>query len=240
MNLINAAVNHNTKCLVFASSIAVYGAGQVPMSESMVPQPEDPYGISKYAVELDLHSANAMFGLRYVIFRPHNVYGDNQNIGDRYRNVIGIFMNQLMQDLPMTIFGDGEQTRAFTHIADVAPVIAEAVDNPRAQNEVFNVGAETPYSVNYLAEVVAKAMKKSANKVHLPPRKEVVHAFSSHAKTRSVFGRKPAVTLEEGVSRMAEWARRVGPRQTKAFQGIEVRKNLPPSWASQNGVSDAG
>ena len=233
MNLINAAVNHNTKCFVFTSSIAVYGAGQVPMSESMTPQPEDPYGISKYAVELDLHAANAMFGLSHVIFRPHNVYGENQNIGDRYRNVIGIFMNQLMQDLPMTVFGDGEQTRAFTHISDVAPIIADAVDNPRAQNEVFNVGAETPYSVNYLADTVAKAMKKPAGKVYLPPRKEVVHAFSSHAKTFSVFGRKASVTLEEGVARMAEWARRVGPRQTKPFQGIEVRKNLPASWASQ-------
>ena len=174
-----------------------------------------------------------MFGLSHVIFRPHNVYGENQNIGDRYRNVIGIFMNQLMQDLPMTVFGDGEQTRAFTHISDVAPIIADAVDNPRAQNEVFNVGAETPYSVNYLADTVAKAMKKPAGKVYLPPRKEVVHAFSSHAKTFSVFGRKASVTLEEGVARMAEWARRVGPRQTKPFQGIEVRKNLPASWASQ-------
>ena len=71
-----------------------------------------------------------MFGLDYVIFRPHNVYGERQNIGDRYRNVVGIFMNQILQGEPMTIFGDGEQTRAFSYIGDVAPVIAEAIDDP--------------------------------------------------------------------------------------------------------------
>ena len=69
-----------------------------------------------------------MFGLRFVIFRPHNVYGPRQNIGDRYRNVVGIFMNQILQGRPMTIFGDGTQTRAFSYIDDVAPVIAEAIE----------------------------------------------------------------------------------------------------------------
>jgi UDP-glucose 4-epimerase len=95
--------------------------------KSMVPQPEDPYGVAKYAVEMDLKAAKHMFGLNYVIFRPHNVYGENQNIGDKYRNVIGIFMNQIMQEKPMTIFGDGEQTRAFSYIDDVAPHIANCV-----------------------------------------------------------------------------------------------------------------
>src|SRR5580700_9736327 len=129
VNLINASVNAGTvKCFVFTSSIAVYGRNQLPMSEEAVPQPEDPYGIAKYAVELDLKEAHEMFGLNHVIFRPHNVYGENQNLGDRYRNVIGIFMNQIMQGQPMTIFGDGLQTRAFTHIDDVAPLIARCVD----------------------------------------------------------------------------------------------------------------
>ena len=97
VNLINAAVNIGTvERFIFTSSIAVYGAAQVPMSEDTKPDPEDPYGISKYAVELDLRAAHDMFGLKYTIFRPHNVYGENQNMGDRYRNVIGIFMNQII------------------------------------------------------------------------------------------------------------------------------------------------
>src|SRR2546427_4004827 len=101
MNLINQAVLHNCKCFVFTSSIAVYGTNQTPMTEDLVPRPEDPYGIAKYAVEQDLVAAGHMFGLPHVIFRPHNVYGERQNIADKYRNVIGIFMNQVMHDDPM-------------------------------------------------------------------------------------------------------------------------------------------
>src|SRR5438874_6612519 len=130
MNVLNEAVRHDIKRFVFTSSIAVYGANQLPMTEDLVPQPEDPYGIAKYAVELDLRAAHEMFGLNYVIFRPHNVYGEYQNIGDRYRNVIGIFMNQLMQGKQLTIFGDGSQTRAFSYIDDVAIPIAQSVNLP--------------------------------------------------------------------------------------------------------------
>ncbi len=133
VNLVNASINHNVKCFVFTSSIAVYGAGQSPMSEDMIPVPEDSYGISKLAVEQELRVSHEMFGLDYVVFRPHNVYGERQNIGDRYRNVVGIFMNQLLRGEPMTIFGDGTQQRAFTHIDDVAPIIAASVDVPAAR-----------------------------------------------------------------------------------------------------------
>jgi UDP-glucose 4-epimerase len=126
VNLINEAVKQNVKCFVFTSSIAVYGASQLPMDESMTPLPEDPYGVSKYAVELDLKIAHEMFGLNYIIFRPHNVYGENQNFGDRYRNVIGIFLNQAMQGLPFTIFGDGTQTAPSATLM-MSPLIARCM-----------------------------------------------------------------------------------------------------------------
>jgi UDP-glucose 4-epimerase len=233
VNLINAAVNHNVKCFVFTSSIAVYGRNQLPMTEELVPQPEDPYGIAKYAVELDLCEAHEMFGLNYVIFRPHNVYGENQNIGDRYRNVIGIFMNQAMQGQPMTIFGDGKQTRAFSHIDDVAPVIAASIGRPAAYNQVFNVGADHPYSVLHLAEVVSRAMGVKPQVKFLEARNEVCDAYASHKKVQAMFGDVlQNVSLEKGVAGMAEWAKKSGPRQSKPFQGIEVRKNLPKSWAA--------
>jgi UDP-glucose 4-epimerase len=233
VNLINAAVNHNVKCFVFTSSIAVYGRNQLPMTEAAVPQPEDPYGIAKYAVELDLKEAHEMFGLNYVIFRPHNVYGENQNLGDRYRNVIGIFMNQIMQGQPMTIFGDGSQTRAFSFIDDVAPVIAASIARPACYNQVYNVGADKAYSVAELATVVAKAMGVEPDIKKLEARNEVVHAYSAHEKVHQHFGDLiKNVSLEAGVSRMAIWAKKVGARKGQAFEGIEVRKNLPPSWAA--------
>ena len=230
MNVINNAIRHRCRCLVFTSSIAVYGAGQTPMRESMTPEPEDPYGIAKYAVERDLAAAKRMFGLDYVIFRPHNVYGERQNIGDPYRNVIGIFMNQILQGSPCSIFGDGTQTRAFTHVADVAPAIAGSVYNPAAYNQVFNVGADLPYSVRDLAQEVQAAIGVRTGTVHLPPRKEVLHAFSDHSKFREAFGATPSVTLAEGLQRMAEWVKKVGARQGKPFENIEVDQELPPSW----------
>lgn len=234
VNLINAAVNAETvERFVFTSSIAVYGAGQVPMDEAMQPRPEDPYGVAKYAVELDLAAAHELFGLEYTIFRPHNVYGEYQNIGDRYRNVIGIFMNQIMRGEQLTIFGDGSQTRAFSYIDDVAPVIASCVDHPGSANEVYNVGADEPHSVLRLAEVVADAFGTAPNIRFLDARNEALHAFSSHAKAQAAFGRQDPVALEIGIGRMAEWAQRVGARRTGVFTGIEVLRNMPPSWRAE-------
>ena len=229
-NLINESVKHHVRCFVFTSSIAVYGANQLPMREELIPLPEDPYGIAKYAVELDLHAAHRLFGLNYIVFRPHNVYGENQNLGDRYRNVIGIFMNQVMQGKPMSVFGDGLQTRAFSYIDDVAPHIANSVNVPEAYGEVINIGADTPYTVKYLAEVVARAFGAKPEIQYLPPRNEVVHAYSDHSKAERLFGRHAPVSLEEGVGRMAKWAQKVGARQSSTFDNIEVTLNLPPSW----------
>jgi UDP-glucose 4-epimerase len=234
VNLLNAALRAETvERFVFTSSIAVYGAAQTPMTEDTVPEPEDPYGIGKYAVELDLRAAQRMFGLDYTIFRPHNVYGEQQNVADPYRNVIGIFINQLLSDRPLTIFGDGLQTRAFTHIDDVAPVIARSIEVPQSANEVFNVGADTPHTVLDLAHTVARAFDVADPEIDfLPAREEVVHAFSDHAKLHRVFGQEPTVSLEEGLRRMADWAREIGVREPVRFESVEVLRNLPPSWAA--------
>lgn len=232
VNLINASINHGVKCFVFTSSIAVYGAGQSPMSEDMIPVPEDSYGIAKLAVEQDLRSSHEMFGLDYVVFRPHNVYGERQNIGDRYRNVVGIFMNQLLRGESMTIFGDGTQQRAFTHIDDVAPIIAASADYPAARNQVFNVGADLPYTVNELAKVVAESMGLPCKVNHLDPRNEVKIAFSDHSKAERVFGRRDKKSLADGIRAMAEWVSKHGTRESSIFEGIEVPKNMPPSWAA--------
>jgi UDP-glucose 4-epimerase len=231
VNLINASVNNDVKCFVFTSSIAVYGAGQVPLTENMIPVPEDSYGVAKLAVEKELEISQRMFGLDYVIFRPHNVYGERQNIGDRYRNVVGIFMNQLLQGKPMTIFGDGTQKRAFSHIMDVTPLIAASVDYPAARNEIFNVGADTPYSVKDLAQIVAKAMGEPCRIEYLDARNEVKFAFSDHSKAERVFGKRDEMSLESGILAMAEWVKAHGARESSVFEAIEVTRNMPPSWA---------
>jgi UDP-glucose 4-epimerase len=231
VNLINASVNTGVKCFVFTSSIAVYGASpELPMTEETLPHPEDPYGIAKLAVEQELRVCKEMFDLDYIIFRPHNVYGERQNIGDKYRNVVGIFMNQALQNLPMTIFGDGEQKRAFSYISDVAPIIARSIEMPEAYNQIFNVGAETPYTVNELAETVALAMGVEPQIKHLPARNEVKYAYSSHEKVQKFFGAHHPVNLEDGVRKMAAWVKEHGARKSQKFESIEVTKNFPVAW----------
>ncbi|HEU6449341.1 MAG TPA: NAD-dependent epimerase/dehydratase family protein [Verrucomicrobiae bacterium] len=232
INLINAAINFNARCFVFTSSIAVYGAGQTPMTEEMLPMPEDSYGIAKLTIERELKISHDMFGLNYVVFRPHNVYGERQNIGDRYRNVLGIFMNQLLKDEPMTIFGDGEQQRAFTHVSDVAPTIAKCVNVPGAWNQIFNIGADVPFTVNQLAQEIASALGRPLRIKHLPARNEVKYAFSDHRKLERVFGLQDKTKLRDGILAMASWVKKHEARESSKFEGIEILKNLPPSWAA--------
>ncbi|MFZ1691602.1 MAG: NAD-dependent epimerase/dehydratase family protein, partial [Flavobacteriales bacterium] len=177
-----------------------------------------------------LYAARHMFGLEYVVFRPHNVYGEYQNLGDRYRNVVGIFMNQLMQGQPLTVFGDGEQKRAFTYIGDIAPIIAASATTPAAFGEVFNVGADSPYTVNELARLVQDAMGIKGDVKHLEARNEVVFAFSDHSKVERIFGKRRETTLAEGLAQMAPWAKATGARASGRFSNIEIEQKLPPSW----------
>lgn len=230
INLINAAVNHRVKKFIFASSIAVYGTQKLPLKESQKPQPEDPYGIAKYAVEMDLENAHQMFGLDYVIFRPHNVYGPHQNIGDSYRNVVGIFMNQILKGESLSVFGNGEQTRAFTYIDDVAPYIAQSYAFAKANNQIFNIGSDQAHTVNQLATAVSMSMTAKISICHLEQREEVVHAYADHSKFKAIFNPEPETSLADGLAKTARWVHNHGARESSIFEDIEIRKNLPKSW----------
>lgn len=230
VNLINAAINNNIKMFLFTSSMAVYGTNQTPFKEEFTPKPEDSYGISKYAVERELAISHEVFGLKYCILRPHNVYGPRQNIGDPYRNVIGIFMNRIMQGKPPRIYGYGKQTRAFSYIDDVAPCIAKAPFIKAAENEVINVGAAEPCTINRIAKLVLEAMDSNLKPVHMPTRYEVKHAYCTIDKSVRLLGYKTTVSLEKGVGIMAEWAKKVGPRKSTMWKKVEIEKNLPVFW----------
>lgn len=230
MNLINAAVRHEAECFVFASSAAVYGERDGLCRESDAPSPVDPYGIAKSAVEQDLRTATRIFGMKHIIFRPHNVYGERQNLADPYRNVIGIFMRQVLSGSPCTLFGDGAQTREFSHVADVAPVIARSVECAAASNQTFNIGASQSCSVRELADRIQRAFGRQVGVEHLPPRVEAVHVRCDHARTREVFGADAAVGLDQGIERMAHWARSITLALPRRCAEIEIERNLPPSW----------
>lgn len=232
--IINACINHNVECLVFTSSIAVYGSQAPPFMEWIKPDPIDPYGAAKTFTEASLRSATTLHGLNHVIFRPYNIYGPGQNCGDPYRNVVGIFMRACMENKPMTIFGDGNQTRAFSYLDDVAPAIASAVDRPERWNETFNIGGAKECTVRDLSVAVAKSMGLTDwSIINLPERHEAKHAFCNNGRARIAFGDlMPDIPLSEGLARMAAWVKGVGLRESKPFTNIEVTKHLPPSWTN--------
>lgn len=231
VNLINAAINHRVEGFVFTSSMSVYGNQTPPFPELLQTNPVDPYGVAKQAVELDLRCASETHGLKYCIIRPYSVYGERQNMGDAYRNVVGIFMNQALQGKPLTVFGDGEQRRAFSYISEVAPVIAATVDRNDVWGQTFNVGGSINYSINTLAERVSEALEVPLLVDHLPPRHEVAMAWSDNTKTKEWFPNLfNPVPLCIGLEAMATWAKQKGPQSCKPFANIEVHQNLHPKW----------
>lgn len=231
MVLLNEAINRKIDCFIFLSSLAVYGRGPLPFVEWQDPEPIDPYGIAKYAVEMDLKAANEMFGLQYVIFRPHNVYGPRQNCGDPYRNVVGIFMRQCLHGKPMTIYGDGNQIRSFSFIEDIAGPIAAVVGRPRAWNTTYNIGGEEIITINELAERVAAAMGVPLNTVHLPGRNEARVTHCKHDKAREVFDDvMPTKPFHVGLPIMAKWVQERGVTMGERFKTIEVERMLPEFW----------
>jgi len=251
VELLNQAVKHKIECFVFTSSIAVYGSindlsqmqnpdrtlktanpTKQAMVESTPPSPEDPYGIAKYAFEMDLRAAHELFGIDFVVFRPHNVYGPHQNMFDKYRNVVGIFINQIAHNQPMSIFGDGEQVRAFSYIDDVAPVISRGPLVPAARNEVFNVGGDIPYTVNQLSTEIRSALGAPDHPVaNHPARLEVVVAVSNHDKVREVFQPPEPIDLKEGLRRTVEWYRSRGKFLSPVeFENVEIKEKMPQSW----------
>ncbi|CAJ1430004.1 unnamed protein product, partial [Effrenium voratum] len=250
VEILNQAIKHRVQCFVFTSSIAVYGSindlsqMQNPkrylsrpkkggLREEDRPSPEDPYGIAKFAFELDLQAAHELFGIHFVIFRPHNVYGPHQNMFDKYRNVVGIFINQIFHGQPLTtIFGSGEQVRAFSYIDDVAPIIARGPLVPRARNQIFNVGADMPHTVNELAAAVAEAAESAGHaRDWQPARLEVEVAVSNHDKVKEYFEVNSSISLKEGLQRTVAWYRRQGRHfRPVEFSSVEVMQQLPPSW----------
>ena len=233
-NLINEAVRCGVERFVFTSSMSVYGSQLPPFDEGMPRQPEDPYAVAKAAVEQDLEAAHALWGLPYTIVRPHNVYGPGQNLGDPYRNVVGIFMRQALQGESLTVFGDGSQVRSFSYVGDIVPALADCGWEPKAARRIVNLGSEQPVTVLELAEKVRQVLGEPTSPILLLPRRyEVAEAYSSHNVARDLFGHQPNTPLNEGLALMAAWAREAGVRWSRWEPEAELTKGMPPSWLSR-------
>lgn len=231
-NIINESIKHNIKRLIYTSSMSVYGWGEVKgkiFDESDRPQPIDPYAVSKYACEMNIQIAGEQHGLDWCIIRPHNVYGIKQNIWDKYRNVLGIWMYQILNDKPMLIYGDGEQTRAFSYIDDCLEPFWNAAVSDNASKEIINVGGEQGYSINESAKVLQKIT--GYNKVeYREARHEVKHCVPSPEKSKRLLGYKQSTPLEDGLSTMWEWAKTQSMRRQYKWENYEVEKGIYSYW----------
>jgi UDP-glucose 4-epimerase len=211
--------------------MSVYGPGNGSdrFTEDLQPNPKDPYAISKYACEMDIQSAGEMHGLDWCIIRPHNVYGKKQNIWDKYRNVLGIWMYQKLNNKPLTIYGDGEQTRAFSYIDDCLEPMWKAAILPEASNEIINLGGIHGCSINDAMEVMQEVIGVTPI-IRCEERYEIKHAVPSFQKSIDILGYKETTTLKEGLSEMWEWAKTQPNRRQYVWEKFELEDKIYTYW----------
>ena len=230
-NLLVEAVNNNIQRFVFTSSMAVYGRQKPPFGEKLPRKPEDPYGAAKTYCETMLEIFSEIHKFEHVIIRPHNVYGPRQNIADPYRNVLGIWINRIMRGNPPIIYGDGKQSRAFSYIDDVTPAIANAGLNAKSKGQIINVGSDKPVPVRKACDIVLDVMGSDFKPQYEKARPgEVKHAYCTVQKSISLLGYKTRHNLKDGLTKMVEWARKVGPQEPTYTLPLEITKGAPRVW----------
>ena len=230
VNVINNCINYNVKKIIFTSSMSVYGHGNPPFKESQQQKPIDPYGIAKYSVEQDLEQAYEQFGLKYSIVRPHNVIGIQQNIWDKYRNVIGIWIRRTLTNEPILIFGDGKQKRAFSDIKFYMVPFEKLMYD--FDGEIFNLGADKEYtleSVAHLVQKIGKEFKYDPVIKHVEGRLEVKYAYSDHTKAKKLLKFVDKTDLETTIREMFAWAKKQPVRKVH-YKDYEVEKNIYSFW----------
>jgi UDP-glucose 4-epimerase len=228
--IINNCIKYNVKRLVFTSTLAVYGHGNYGVfDETQVPKPIDPYGVAKYGCEMDIQIANEQHGLDYCIIRPHNVYGIKQNIWDKYRNVLGIWMYQHMNGEPMTIFGDGTQTRAFSYIDDSLKSLWNAAVLPQASKQIINLGGIEEYSINHACEVLRDVIG-GGEIIYKEARHEVKHSIPTYQKSIDILGFEHKTSLKDGLNEMWHWAQQQPTRDRFVWPSYELDKGIYSFW----------
>ena len=227
--VINECIKYNVERLVFTSSMAVYGHGNPPFNENDLPCPIDPYGIAKYGAEMDIRIAGEQHGLDWCIIRPHNVYGVKQNVWDRYRNVLGIWMYQYMNDENMTIFGDGEQTRAFSFIDDTLEPMYRAGVQDNCSKEIINLGGTKFHSIKEANDILKKVVG-GGNTIHLEPRHEVKDAHPTWEKSVELLGYKDNTSLKDGLTQMWNWVKTQPKRHRFHWGNYEIEKGIYRYW----------
>jgi UDP-glucose 4-epimerase len=228
--IVNNCIKYDVKRLVFTSTLAVYGHGNGGIfDETQVPKPIDPYGVAKYACEMDIQIAGEQHDLDWCIIRPHNVYGRKQNIWDKYRNVLGIWMYQHMNGEPMTIFGDGTQTRAFSCIDDIVEPLWNSAIRPEASKEIINLGGIEEWTINNACEVLRNVIG-GGDVSYKESRHEVKHSIPTYSKSEIILGFKHKTHLHDGLLDMWQWSQSQPNRERFIWEKYELDKGIYSFW----------
>jgi UDP-glucose 4-epimerase len=231
--VLSASANAGVRRFVFCSSMARYGEQRTPFTEDMTPRPVDPYGVAKYAAELQVRNICEIHEVQWVIAVPHNIIGPRQRFDDPYRNVASIMINRILLGRPPIIYGDGRQRRCFSYIADVVAPFAALADEPAVVGEVINIGPDEEFvSIRYLASVVSELTGYQGQPDFVPGRPcEVREANCSADKARKLLGYRTRWSLRDGLAEMVDYIRTVGPREFAYHLPLEiVTDRTPVTW----------
>jgi len=202
LNVLLAARDENVRRVVFASSSSVYGsAGELPRTEEMAPDPISPYGVAKLAAERYCVSFSRVYAqLETVVLRYFNVFGPRQSPHTQYAAVVPLFITHIARGEPIVVYGDGEQSRDFTYVANVVDATLLATDAPGASGRIFNVAAGRPATVNELAGAIGRILDKPVLRSEAPVRPgDVRDSWADVGAARAALGYEPRVTLEDGL-----------------------------------------
>lgn len=231
--MLSAAVRSGVRRFVHCSSMARYGDLDPPFTEDMAPRPATPYGISKYAADLQVRAIAEVHGMEYNIAVPHNIIGTRQRYDDPYRNVAAIMINRALRGLQPVVYGDGSQLRCFSFVSDVVSCLTRLGTDPEVRGEIVNVGPdEGAVSVLELAETICELAGLPCDPIFVPARPlEVHHATCSSDKARRLLGYRTEVGLREGLAGMVEWIAERGPREFDYNLELEIVTDLTPrTW----------
>lgn len=231
---ITAAIKAGVKRFVYCSSMARYGTqATTPFTEDMIPAPQDPYGISKYAGELVLKNLAETHGMEWVVAVPHNIIGSRQKYDDPYRNVASIMINLMLQGRQPVIYGDGTQKRCFSFVSDVVDPLLKMTTLPEANGQIINIGPDQgEVTINELANTIATILSFDLKPEYKPGRpQEVKFATCSAEKARKLLGYDPKVDLNAGLKEMADWIALKGTKPFRYHLDLEIENDLTPeTW----------
>ena len=233
-SVVSAAVSNNVERFLFCSSMARYGKqDKVPFTEDMIPKPQDPYAISKYASELLLKNMAGVHGMDYTIAVPHNIIGPRQKYDDPYRNVASIMINLMLQNRQPIIYGDGSQKRSFSFIQDDIDCLMKMAFQKNVLGEVINIGPDEEFvTINQLAEIIAELIDFKLKPKYMPERpQEVKFASCSSDKARKLLGYKTSYTLKQGLEKIIDYINQRGSKPFKYHLDLEIiNEKTPKTW----------